>query len=115
MLAVDRTNEKVAGYYKPYHPSVLRALAKIVRAAIQQKTDISVCGEMAHQAEYIPFLTGIGLRSLSVYPKFLPEVQRFLSNMRISDAKVIAKRLLSETTINGAQAILHRQSQRIDE
>jgi phosphotransferase system enzyme I (PtsP) len=110
MLAVDRTNEKVAGYYKPCHPSVLRALAKIVKAAIQQKTDISVCGEMAHQAEYIPFLTGIGIRSLSVYPKFLPEVQRFLSGMHISDAEFTAKRLLSEATINGVQAVLQRET-----
>jgi phosphotransferase system enzyme I (PtsP) len=109
MLAVDRSNEQVAEYYKPYHPSVLRALNKIVKAAIQQKTDISVCGEMAHQAEYIPFLTGIGIRSLSVYPKFLPEVQRFLCGMRISDAEFTAERLLSETTINGVQAVLHRQ------
>ncbi|MGD1969063.1 MAG: phosphoenolpyruvate--protein phosphotransferase [Desulfobacterales bacterium] len=110
MVAVDRSNEQVAEYYKPHHPSVLRALNKIVKAAIQQKTDISVCGEMAHQAEYIPFLTGIGVRSLSVYPKFLPEVQRFLSGMRISDAEFTAKRLLSETTINGVQAVLQRET-----
>jgi phosphotransferase system enzyme I (PtsP) len=106
MLAVDRTNEQMAGYYKPHHPSVLRALNKIVKAANQQKTDISVCGEMAHQNEYIPFLTGIGVRSLSVYPKFLPEVQRFISGMRISDAESIAERLLSETTIEGIQTVL---------
>jgi phosphotransferase system enzyme I (PtsP) len=110
MLAVDRSNEKVAEYYRPYHPSVLRALAKIMKAATQQNTDVSVCGEMAHQVEYIPFLAGIGVRSLSVYPKFLPEVQKFVSGMKISDAESYAKRLLSETTISGVRAVLERDS-----
>jgi len=109
MLAVDRTNEKVAGYYNPYHPSVLRALAKIVKAAIQQDTHVSVCGEMAHQVEYIPFFAGIGVRCLSVYPKFLPEVQKFITGMKISDAESYARRLLAEATISGVRAVMQEE------
>lgn len=101
MLAVDRANEKVADYYRPYHPSVLRGIAKIVAAAIRKNKDVSLCGEMAHEPDYIPFLLGIGLRSLSVDPKFLPVVQERIQNLIISDAEAHAKALLSETTIKG--------------
>lgn len=56
---------------------------------------------MAHEPDYIPFLLGIGLRSLSVDPKFLPVVQERIQNLIISDAEAHAKALLSETTIKG--------------
>ena len=101
MLAVDRTNEKVVDYYQPNHPAVLRSLAKIVKAADTQNKEISVCGELAHEKEYIPFLLGIGVRILSVYPKFLPSVQNIISSLTISEAEAYAQRLLSEATIQG--------------
>jgi phosphotransferase system enzyme I (PtsP) len=106
MLAVDRGNEKVAPYYKPYHPAVLRGLAKIARAAEKQKKDLSVCGEMAHEPEYIPFLLGVGIRILSAYPKFLPAMQKCISALKLSDAETFAKRLLAETTISGVRKLL---------
>jgi phosphotransferase system enzyme I (PtsP) len=102
MLAVDRSNEKVIDYYQPHHPAVLRSLAKIVKAANSQNKKISVCGELAHEKDYIPFLLGIGIRILSVYPKFLPSVQNMVSNLKISEAQAYAQRLLSEATIQGA-------------
>jgi phosphotransferase system enzyme I (PtsP) len=111
MLAVDRTNEKVVDYYQPHHPAVLRSLAKIVRAANSQNKTISVCGELAHDKDYIPFLLGIGIRILSVYPKFLPSVQSMISNLKISDAVTYAQRMLSEATIQG----VHRTIEQINE
>ncbi|MHC4728140.1 MAG: phosphoenolpyruvate--protein phosphotransferase [Planctomycetota bacterium] len=52
MLGVDRTNENVAGAYLPHHPSVLRAMKKVVHSANQNGKEISVCGDMAHQEQY---------------------------------------------------------------
>ncbi len=108
MLAVDRTNEKVAEYYQPYHPAVLRSLAKIARAARDHKKEISICGELAHEPKYIPFLLGIGIRTLSVYPNFLPSVQKVISNLKISDADVYAEQLLSENSLKGTGEVLQR-------
>jgi len=106
MLAVDRSNEAVAAYYCPYHPSVLRGLSKIAQAAVRQDKDLSVCGEMGHQREYIPFLLGIGIRILSVYPKFLPSVQRAINGFTMDDVNLYASRLLSETTLKGVRNII---------
>jgi phosphotransferase system enzyme I (PtsP) len=107
MLAVDRSNEAVASYYCPYHPSVLRGLAKIAQAAARQNKELSICGEMAHQMEYIPFLLGIGVRILSVYPKFLPSVQKAINGLTMDDANLYTGRLLSETTLKGVHNILN--------
>jgi phosphotransferase system enzyme I (PtsP) len=108
MLAVDRTNEKVAEYYQPWHPSVLRSLAKIVSAVIRQNKEISVCGEMAHEPEYIPFFLGIGVRRLSADPQFLPQVQQTIRLLTISDATVYAQMLLSEPSLKGTREIIDR-------
>ncbi len=108
MLAVDRTNEQVAEHYRPNHPAVVRSLAKIVSSARSKDTEISVCGELAHDPKYIPFLLGIGVRTLSVYPKFLPAVQKTIGGFRLSDAKIYAKRLLAENFLVGADEALLR-------
>jgi phosphotransferase system, enzyme I, PtsP len=108
MLAVDRTNEKVAEYYQPWHPSVLRSLARIVGAVIQQNKAVSICGEMAHEPEYIPFFLGIGVRILSADPQFLPLVQRTIRRLTLSDATEYAQMLLSESTLKGTREIMDR-------
>lgn len=99
MLAVDRSNDKVADYYQPWHPAVLRGLAKISLAAEKTGKELSVCGELAHEMDFIPFLLGIGIRTFSVYPKFLPAVQQTVSGIQVAEARQYADALLAQTTI----------------
>jgi phosphotransferase system enzyme I (PtsP) len=106
LLAVDRTNVKVADYYRPHHPSVLRSLSKIVNTAVNQEKELSICGEMAHDPDYIPFFLGIGVRNLSVYPTFLPLVQKEIRGLKLSGAEAYAQKLLLESTISGVQKAL---------
>jgi phosphotransferase system, enzyme I, PtsP len=106
MLAVDRTNERVAAYYRPHHPAVLRALKRIVAAAVRHGVPLSVCGEMAHDPRYIRFLIGIGVRRFSLAPHYLPEVQQAIGKLTVSDAESHAKDLLAECTIRGVEALL---------
>lgn len=113
MLAVDRGNKRVADYFCPYHPSVLRALAKIAKAGEKAGIDVSVCGEMAHEAEYIPFLLGIGIRSLSVNAKDLPQVQKRIVSLTLDDIERHARSLLKETTLEGTRRVLDEFNGRI--
>jgi phosphotransferase system, enzyme I, PtsP len=106
MLAVDRTNERVASYYLPFHPSVLRGIKRMVIGAKACGKDISVCGEMAHDPEYIPFLIGIGIRNLSVDPQFIVNVQKQITSLKVSDAEAYAKELLCQSTIQGSWKII---------
>ncbi len=108
MLAVDRTNEKVANYYRPFHPSVLRSIERMSYWANKWNRDISVCGEMAHEPEYIPFLLGVGITTLSVDPQYLTAVQNRISTLKLSDAELYAKELLSQPTLRGTWNVLRR-------
>ncbi len=106
MLAADRTNKMVSSYYLPHHPSVLRGLAKIAVAAKKRGIDVSVCGEMAHDERYLPFLLGIGIRTLSIDPQFLPDVQGVISRINLDNAEAQTQKLLEQTSIKEVAAIL---------
>jgi phosphotransferase system enzyme I (PtsP) len=101
MLAADRGNENVASYYCPHHPSVLRGIARFVRTAQANDRPVSVCGEMAHQKEYIPFLLGVGVRSLSVDPHYLAVLQDFIRTLSVPSMQREAEAILGECTIEG--------------
>lgn len=106
MLAVDRMNENVAGYYCPHHPAVLRGIAEVVAAAKRQGIEVSVCGEMAHDAKYVPFFVGLGVDSLSVDPNFLPIVQRAVMAVTFEEAESYAQAILSKNRISEIQAVM---------
>ncbi len=95
MLAVDRTNEKVADLYLPYHPSVLRALGRVAEAALRHKRDISVCGDMAHDPRYIFFLLGLGIRKFSLDARYLPKVQQAVMSASCLEAADFSRRALA--------------------
>jgi phosphotransferase system, enzyme I, PtsP len=109
MLAVDRSNERVAAYYQPYHPSILRSLHRIIQAAVKARIEVSICGEMGHEPEFIPFFIGVGLRTFSVDPYFLRAVQDEVVNLSVSEAAAYARTLLAESTLEGIQALLKSQ------
>ncbi|MDI6450543.1 phosphoenolpyruvate--protein phosphotransferase [Anaerobaca lacustris] len=109
MLGVDRTNDSVADFYLPHHPSVLRALNKIVRAANQSGREVSVCGDMAHEQQYIPFLLGIGVRTLSVDPAYLLRTQQTIAGTSVPKAEATAQAMLARNRTDEIVAILSAQ------
>jgi phosphotransferase system enzyme I (PtsP) len=109
MLGVDRTNDSVADWYLPHHPSVLRALDTVARAARQNGREISVCGDMALQPQYIRFLLGIGIRSLSVDPAYLLRTQQTVADLSIPDTEAFARELLAQSRVRDVAALLEKQ------
>ncbi len=106
LLAVDRTNEKVAHLYLPHHPAVLRTLHAVATGCIERGVPLSVCGDMAHQAQYLPFLIGIGVRSLSVEPICLPAVQATVARIELVEAQALAEEMLAATTVAEVNELL---------
>ena len=67
-LAIDRADESVAHLYDPLHPAVLQLVAATIAEARAQGKGVSVCGEMAGDAQMTRLLLGLGLRSFSMHP-----------------------------------------------
>jgi phosphotransferase system enzyme I (PtsP) len=98
VLGVDRTNEKVADFYLPHHPAILRCLKRITDTCKVKNKELTLCGEMAHHQRYIPFLLGIGIRSLSMDSLYIGKIQMFISNLLLSKAQDLAEKLLKKVT-----------------
>jgi phosphotransferase system, enzyme I, PtsP len=106
LLGVDRMNEQVAYAYRPEHPSVLRSLKRITDAAGRAGKEISVCGEMAHDPDLLPFLLGIGIRTLSADPQHLTELQQRIGAVALCDAEAYTAALLAESSLAGVQKVI---------
>ena len=106
MLGVDRTNDSVASFYLPHHPSVLRFLNTIVQGAIRNNRDVTICGDMGHQTEYLPFLLGIGVRGFSMDPAYLLRAQQAIREVSIPQAQALAREVLAESRISKIETLL---------
>ncbi len=110
-LAVDRGNEHVASLYDPVHPAVIRLLARTLEAGTQAGIQVSICGEMASEPLYIPFLIGLGYRSLSVSPPMLPEVKRIVRSIQVHEVRRLAQSCLDMTDGQEISAQLRQWAQ----
>ena len=97
-LAVDRANEKMAQFYEPGHPAVLRLIRRTISAAHDANIKVSVCGEMASDPTLAVILLGLGLDSFSMSPSSIPVIKRALRRIRFSDAQDLARQALRLST-----------------
>jgi phosphotransferase system enzyme I (PtsP) len=95
LLAVDRTNNEVAAWFVPHHPAVLRSLHRIVEAAEAAGKPVSLCGNVGADPRMLPFLLGIGIRSLSLDPMSIPAVQKRIAEIDFGQARLQARKMLS--------------------
>ena len=108
LLAVDRTNEKVAKFFCPHHPSVLRAIKRIADAAAKARIEVSVCGDMAHESRYLEFLIGAGIRAFSVDPLYFDAMLSAVQKVDTARASLKARHLLSCDAIRDIEEALNR-------
>jgi phosphotransferase system enzyme I (PtsI) len=94
-LAVDRTNEKVAGLFCPAHPAVLKLVRDVIRIGQRHNISVSVCGEMAGEPLYTLLLLGLGLTLFSMNGPDIPEVKKIIRSTTLEHAKQIARRVMS--------------------
>ena len=93
-LAVDRTNETVAGLYNAADPSVLRLIAMVIAAAASRGLDVTVCGAIGGEPLFATLLLGMGVRQLSMPPHQLPEIKRVIRAIRREQAERLASEVL---------------------
>ena len=93
-LAIDRTDDAVAHLYDPLHPAVLMLISSVIRQANAAGVPVTVCGEMAGDAELTRLLLGFGLRHFSMHPANLLTVKQRVLMSNLSDVDPIAARIL---------------------
>ncbi|MGI8639500.1 MAG: phosphoenolpyruvate--protein phosphotransferase [Pyrinomonadaceae bacterium] len=93
LLAVDRDNETVADWFRTLHPSVLRSIKIVVKAAENAEIPVIVCGEMAGSPLYVPILIGLGVTELSMNINSIPRVKKIISHIAFEEAHEIVKKL----------------------
>ena len=71
-----------------------------MQPANQGGREVSVCGDMAHKEQYLPFLLGIGVRVLSIDPRYLLRIQQAISKINLPEAQATAEKMLSQSKIS---------------
>ncbi len=86
LFAVDRNNELVSNDYNPNTPVFWSVIDIVANAARKNDKPLSICGEIAGMPEYISKLIDLGIKTVSVSPRLIPEIrktaQRYLQSKK---------------------------------
>jgi len=93
-LAIDRSNELVAYLYRPLHPAVLRMLKQAIDAAHREQIEVSICGEMAGEPQFILILLGFGLNELSMNALSIPRAKKIIRSVEYSSARALLEKTM---------------------
>ncbi|RJP79599.1 MAG: phosphoenolpyruvate--protein phosphotransferase [Desulfobacteraceae bacterium] len=107
LLAVDRNNPRVQGFYDNLHPAVIHVIHDIVARAHCQKKTVGVCGEMAGDPASALLLLGMGVDSLSMNPSSLARVKWTIRSFTKQQAQVISGQALTVENETGIVDLLN--------
>jgi phosphotransferase system enzyme I (PtsI) len=109
LMAADRDNPKVSHLCQPLSPPVLRVLTNIIAACRAADTPVTLCGEMAGAPRAFVLLYGMGLRSFSMSPAFIPMIKDLAKHLTRKRAERILRRALEIKTTSGVQRFMAAQ------
>lgn len=109
MLAVDRSNRKVASLYEPLHPAVLSALMHTIDAAKREGKRVGMCCEMAGDPLCTLLLMGMGLEEFSMGSLFIPAVKKIIRSVSYQAAKATAQIALQIDTVGDIKKYLFEE------
>ena len=87
LLAVDRNNPHVANVYSHFHPSILRALKRLVEDCHEHQKPVSICGEMAGDPLSAVLLMAMGFNTLSMSSSNILRVRKAICHVPMTDAQ----------------------------
>jgi phosphoenolpyruvate-protein phosphotransferase len=108
-LAVDRSSDQVADWFRTLHPAVLHSIVRSLEAARQADIPAIVCGEMASTPVYAALLVGLGARDLSMTPISIPRVSRVLAAIDSREARTIATGCLECATADEVEDVVRER------
>jgi phosphotransferase system enzyme I (PtsI) len=94
-MAVDRSNPDISYLYQPGHPSIIRLLDRVVRAANEHGRWVGICGEMAAEPLFVPLILGLGIHELSMSPVAIPVVKDLVRDINMLEAEELVDRAMA--------------------
>lgn len=113
ILAVDRSNRKVADLYEPLHPAVLAALKSTIDAGRREGKRVGMCGEMAGDPMCAILLLGMGLEEFSMGSLYIPVIKRAIRSISYQEAKSAAQIVLHMDTVGEIKGYLFEQMRQL--
>jgi len=109
LMAADRDNPKVSHLCQPLSPPVLRVLNKVIRTCRRAGKPVTLCGEMAGAPRAFVLLFGMGLRSFSMSPAFLPSIKELTHHLTRKQTREILRQALALKTTDSVQRFMAKQ------
>jgi phosphotransferase system enzyme I (PtsI) len=109
LLAVDRSNDDVADWFRSLHPSVLQSIWRTLEAARVANIPAVICGEMAGTPAYAVVLIGLGGTELSMTSSSMPRVRRVVAGINHEEAREIAMRCLECETADEVEELVRHE------
>ena len=107
LLAVDRDNDAVAGWFRSLHPAVLRAIRVVLETANKAGKSVIVCGEMAGSPYYVPVLIGLGATELSMNVHSILKVRKIVSGIAYEEAARLTKSIENNRTVEETEEMVN--------
>jgi phosphoenolpyruvate-protein phosphotransferase len=105
VLAADRNNARMARFYQPLHPAVLRLVRGACVAAARRGIPVAVCGEAAADPRALSLFVGMGATELSVRPSAVVDVKAKVRRIVAAAARALAEEAAALST---AAAVIAR-------
>lgn len=113
VLAMDRTNARLAAAADGLHPAVLRAVRATIEGADGRGIPAAVCGELASDLAGAAVLVGLGVDELSMDAGSLDAVRLMLSRVTSAELRELASVALAARSASGvrtaAAALIERR------
>jgi len=113
-VAVDRTNDRIANLFQPFHPGVLKLLRMTVDAAHSKGIPVAVCGEMSNDPAAALIFIGMGIDELSMAPPYIPLIKRMIRSVHLSEAKKLVERVLQLESATEVKHLISKEMKKMD-
>lgn len=103
VMAADRLLSSLADLSTAWQPAVLRLIATACQGAEPHGRPVGVCGEAAADPALAVVLVGLGVASLSMTARALPDVDAVLKSVTLAECQRIASLAVAAATAEQAR------------
>ena len=81
-LAMDCTNRRIAGYYNPKHPALIKMIRIVANNVHLEGKRISICGDLAADLSMTEQFINMGIDELSVAPSQILALRKHIRELK---------------------------------